>query len=64
MGGNAWEKAGQVWYDTLTGDLLYPDTDFAAFAAATITMAGRRYGDTSAEKDAVSNAWTGVGVTV
>jgi Zn-dependent metalloprotease len=64
IGGNAWEKAGQVWYDTLTGDLLYPDTDFKGFAAATITMADRRYGATSAEKDAVSNAWTGVGVTV
>jgi Zn-dependent metalloprotease len=64
IGGNAWEKAGQVWYDTLTGGLLYPDSDFKGFATATITAAGRRYGETSTEKDAVSNAWTGVGVTV
>ncbi|MEO5878217.1 MAG: M4 family metallopeptidase, partial [Streptosporangiaceae bacterium] len=62
--GNAWEQAGQVWYDTLTGGLLSPDTDFKSFAAATLTMAGQRYGARSPEWHAVSNAWAGVGVAV
>jgi Zn-dependent metalloprotease len=63
IGGNAWEKAGQVWYDTLTGGSLATSADFAAFAAATVATAAGLYGSPSAEADAVRNAWAGVGVT-
>ena len=45
LGGNAWERAGQIWYDTLTGGQLAPDADFADFAAATAATALGRYGD-------------------
>ena len=62
IGGNAWEKAGKVWYDTLTGGLA-SDTDFAAFAAATVATATKLFGSGSAELTAVRNAWTGVGIS-
>jgi Zn-dependent metalloprotease len=63
LGGNAWEKAGKIWYDTLTGGSLSTDVDFAGFAAATIATATQQYGAGSAELTAVQNAWTGVGVS-
>lgn len=59
--GNAWDRAGQVWFDTLTGDLDMR-IDFTGFAAATITAASRRYGDDSVEVSTIAEAWTEVGV--
>ena len=61
LGGNAWEHAGQVWYDTLSLP-LDPRATFVEFAAATLTAAGTRYGETSAEAAAVRAGWIGVGV--
>jgi len=61
LGGHAWVKAGQIWYDTLLSGLR-PTTDFAGFAAATVAAAAKRYGDSSAEVAAVRAGWTGVGV--
>lgn len=61
MGGFAWQKAGQVWYDTITGSLS-ADADFAAFADATIAASTKRYGDGSAETQAVRAGWVKVGV--
>ena len=61
LGGNAWERAGQVWYDTINLDLA-PDTTFAQFAAATVRAATSRYGGASAEVDAVRTGWSTVGV--
>lgn len=58
LGGNAWDTAGRIWYDTLTGSLS-PTTGFAAFAAATVGAAGR-YGQGAVA--AVRSAWEGVGV--
>jgi Zn-dependent metalloprotease len=62
IGGNTWEKAGKIWYDTLTGGSLATDVGFAAFAAATVATATQLYGSDSAELAAVRNAWNGVGV--
>ncbi|GAA4359227.1 M4 family metallopeptidase [Angustibacter luteus] len=62
IGGFAWERAGQVWYDTLTGGSLASDVDFAGFAAATVTAAEARFGASSAEVTAIRGAWTQVGV--
>lgn len=62
LGGNAWERAGKVWYETLTGDAMTPTIEFVPFANATIATAARLYGDTSTEADAVRQAWSGVGV--
>jgi len=62
LGGHAWERSGQIWYDSLTSGSLAPDADFAAFAAATVAAAARRYGHSSKERDAVLKAWSEVAV--
>ncbi len=62
IGGPAWEKAGRVWYDVLTGAELKADADFAAFAQLTIAAAAARFGAESPEAAAVRDGWTTVGV--
>ncbi|MGN6611947.1 MAG: protealysin inhibitor emfourin [Angustibacter sp.] len=64
IGGNAWEAAGQIWYDVLTGGTLAPDVDFAGFAAATVAAAGARFGEGSSQQAAVRDAWAQVEVGV
>jgi Zn-dependent metalloprotease len=64
IGGNAWEKAGQIWYDTITDKALSAHSTFLQFANATSVHAAHRYGTTSAERKAVEDAWHQVGVTV
>jgi Zn-dependent metalloprotease len=61
LGGFAWERAGQIWYDTLTGGELATTADFAAFARLTAASAQARYGD-GEEYRAVLKAWSQVGV--
>jgi Zn-dependent metalloprotease len=59
IGGNAWEKAGTIWYRTLT-QLLPPDAQFVQAAETTVSVAEGMYGaDTKA---AVEQAWRQVGV--
>jgi len=62
LGGNAWEKAGRVWYDVLTGGELSPDAQFDDFARLTVAAAQARFGE-GEERDAVREAWEGVGIT-
>jgi Zn-dependent metalloprotease len=62
LGGPAWERAGRIWFETLTGDGLSRSADFAAFAGRTIAVAGTRYGAQSAEVHAVRAGWETVGV--
>ncbi|MEO6880150.1 MAG: M4 family metallopeptidase [Mycobacteriaceae bacterium] len=62
LGGNAWERAGQVWFDVMTGGTLAPDVDLAEFATATVAAGGSRYGQGSDVALAVRSAWTQVGV--
>lgn len=61
LGGYAWERAGQIWYDTLLSPIT-ARIDFAGFAAATVRSAIQRYGEASAEADAVRAGWSEVGV--
>ncbi|MGV8858247.1 M4 family metallopeptidase [Rhodoglobus sp.] len=63
LGGNAWERAGQIWYDTLTGNSLTPRSNFAEFAAATVETTVARYGFSSPEHEAVVGGWALVGIT-
>jgi Zn-dependent metalloprotease len=63
LGGCAWERAGQIWYDTLSGDALTPRSDFAEFAAATTKAAQERFGSGSLEHGAVRSGWSLVGIT-
>jgi hypothetical protein len=64
IGGNAWEGAGQIWYDVLTGGALPADADFVTFATATVAAAGTRCGEGSPQQAAVAKAWQDVEVTV
>jgi len=61
LGGNAWERAGRIWFDVLTGGQLAVDADFAAFARLTVAAARDRFGE-GAETEAVLKAWSEVGV--
>lgn len=62
LGGRAWETVGPVWYAVLTGGRLTPTADFAACAGLTVAAAGERYGEGSAEQDAVRGGWEAVKV--
>lgn len=62
IGGFAWEKAGRVWYDTITATGVPKDIDFAAFAERTVAAATRRYGARSAVTTAVRTGWRAVKV--
>lgn len=64
LGGKAWERAGRIWYDTLTEGLLQEASDFASFATATASSASKRYGAGSEEYTAVVDGWRGVGIAV
>lgn len=61
LGGPAWERAGQIWVDAITGDIS-ADCEFATFAALTIAAAERRYAVGSPEALAVAQGWAEVGV--
>ncbi len=63
IGGNAWEKAGQIWYDTLKGK-LHSSASFADAAALTFQTAGELYGVGSLEQQAVRTGWNEVGISV
>ena len=62
LGGNAWEKAGLIWYTTLCDARLSANAQFQDFANLTADNAGRLFGDV--EQQAVINAWQQVGILV
>ena len=62
IGGNAWEKAGRIWYETLSDPHLKPNSRFRTFAKLTVSNAGKLFGVASAEAKAVHDAWHQVGV--
>jgi Zn-dependent metalloprotease len=62
IGGYAWEKAGKIWYDTVCDHNLKPSANFSAFAHLTARHASSLYGNGSAERKAVLDAWKQVGV--
>lgn len=61
LGGHAWERAGQIWYDVLTGGELGSQALFTDFASLTLAAARSRFGD-GAELQAVRKAWGQVGL--
>lgn len=65
LGGRSWERAGQVWFDTLaTRGLIPRDADFHTFASATLTTARDRYAEDPEVVEALLGAWSGVGLEV
>ncbi|MFE0004495.1 M4 family metallopeptidase [[Kitasatospora] papulosa] len=61
LGGNAWERAGRIWFDVLTGGELAQDASFTDFARLTVKAAQQRFGEGD-EAEAVLKAWSEVGV--
>lgn len=61
LGGNAWEKPGKIWYESLQ-QLKDPDATFAKWATLTTKVAGDLFGAGSAEQKAVEQGWKDVGV--
>src|SRR4051812_42618083 len=63
LGGHAWERAGQIWYDVLTGGELSDRALFTDFAKLTVAAAKARFSEGD-ELQAVSKAWEQVGVRI
>ena len=63
MGGNAWEKAGQIWYLTLR-DKLNLVSQFQNAAQLTYQTAADLFGTGSLEQQAVRKGWDEVGLSV
>jgi Zn-dependent metalloprotease len=59
--GYAWEKAGRIWYKTLT-EKLKSGSGFSDAMQMTVTVAGELYGSNSLEQKAVREAWAEVGI--
>ena len=64
LGGNAWDKAGPIWYRTLCDRQLHPTATFSSFARISLTNASHLYGAQSAETDAVRASWDAVKVRI
>ncbi len=62
VGGNAWEKAGLVWYKVLNDQLLNNDATFADAADATMLAARQIFGQGSNEEKFIEEAWKEVKV--
>ena len=63
MGGFSWQKAGQIWYNTLRDNRLKPNATFSEFASRTIANAITLYGADSKEVSIVQDSWAKVGVS-
>ena len=61
IGGDAWEKAGRIWYVALR-DRLRRNSNFAAAARLTAAVAAELFGAGAPEEKAVRDAWREVGV--
>jgi Zn-dependent metalloprotease len=64
IGGNAWERAGQIWYETLRSPQLPRDASFLQFATLTAATAGTLFGQGSEEQRKVLASWQEVGIAV
>jgi Zn-dependent metalloprotease len=63
IGGNAWEKAGLIWYKTLT-EKMTAQSNFQNAADLTYAAAGELFGTNSLEQQAVKTGWAEVGITI
>lgn len=63
LGGNAWEKAGHIWYDTLQA-IDNPLATFQEWAEKTVEVANTRFGIGSRESKMTKRAWKLVGIDV
>jgi len=63
LDGYAWEKAGKIWYVTLT-ERLNSTASFQDAANTTFQVAGDLYGVNSLEQQAVQKGWAEVGIPI
>jgi Zn-dependent metalloprotease len=61
LGGNSWERAGRIWYETLRDPRVKPTVGFRGFARATLRAAERIFPDGEVP-DAVWQSWDEVGI--
>ena len=59
LGGNAWEKAGRIWYRTMLA--LTRTSDFRQMVDMSMQNAAGLFGAGSIEEKAVARAWKAVG---
>jgi Zn-dependent metalloprotease len=64
LGGYSWERAGKVWYRTMTSGRIPVDCDFETFARVTVDVAGEGEFEGMEVREAVRAAWEQVGVSV
>ena len=64
IGGNAWEKAGGIWYSAMRDPRVKPTARFLTFAKATGRAANRLYCDGSDEAKKVAAGWKAVGIEI
>jgi Zn-dependent metalloprotease len=63
MGGNAWEKAGRIWYAALTDKkALKKNASFADARKVTLQKAAALFGEKTKEVKAVTKGWNEAGV--
>jgi Zn-dependent metalloprotease len=60
FGGYSWEKAGKIWWKTMTSGRIPPKCTFKQFADVTVDVAEEEFDQEAAQK--VRKAWTQVGV--
>ena len=63
LGGNAWEKAGHIWYDAMQA-INNPHATFENWADQTVAIARTRFGVGSLEAVFTRRAWKLVGISV
>ena len=61
MGGNAWEKAGHIWYKTLQMN-NNNKINFKRWANLTVKAARKLFGNDSLEEKYTEQAWKLVGI--
>jgi Zn-dependent metalloprotease len=62
VGGKSWEKAGQIWYNVLTGSRATPNMKMTTFANRTRKAASQLFPNDSAVANAVDSGWKQVGL--
>lgn len=62
LGGNAWEQAGAIWYQSL--QQLSSTAQFQDCADITAQVAGAKFGTGSKQQNAVIAAWDEVGIKI
>jgi len=64
LGGSAWEKAGRIWYETMTDPSMRRLENFNSFARKIVQTTTAAFGPGSQETEIVRASWQEVGIFV